>query len=365
MAIDESNLVTLVADGLEYGGWKSVEISAGIERQARDFTLGVTWRWPGSGEAPARIRSGSRCQVRIGADLVLTGYAYAAPVSYDARQVSVGASGRSLTSDLIDCSAARGQWRGQSVAAIVTALASPYGLSVVDQTVDALVVADHQTEPGETVFASIDRLLNMSALLSTDDERGRVVIAALGSAGRATDALELGVNVLGASAPLDFTGVFSEYECIGQQAGTDEVYGADAAEVRGTAADSRIGRYRNLTVKPSGQVSPAMAARRAAWERESRMGKALATEYEVQGWRQSDGRLWVPNSFVRVKDSVIGFDRDMLIGEVTYSLDERGTRTRLSVAPPGAYSPKPKKPKKSKGGGDSFEYLLPADWDKS
>lgn len=254
MATDSSSQVTLVADGLEYGGWKSVEISAGIERQARDFTLGITWRWPGSGESPARIRPGSRCEVRIGVDLVLTGYVYSAPVSYDARQVSVGVAGRSLTSDLIDCSAARGQWRGQSVASIVAALAAPYGLSVIDQSGDGLTVADHQTEPNETAFASIDRLLDMSALLSTDDEYGHVVIARLGSGGQATDALELGVNVLSASAGLDFAGVFSEYECIGQQAGTDESFGADAAEVRGSTVDDRIDRYRNLTVQPQGQV---------------------------------------------------------------------------------------------------------------
>ncbi|MGS1116868.1 phage baseplate assembly protein [Castellaniella sp. UC4442_H9] len=364
--MDDRNHVTLTADGREYGGWKSVSIAAGIERQARSFDLAITWRWPGSGAAPARIRNGSRCEVHIGADLVVTGYAYAAPVSYDATQVMTSVSGRSLTSDLVDCSAARGQWRGQSVAAIVRALAAPYGLVVVDQGGDGLTVADHQTEPGETVFASIDRLLQMSALLSTDDAQGRVVIAALGAAGSATDALQLGVNVLSGSAPLDFSDVFSAYECVGQRAGTDDVFGEAAAEVRSAVSDDRVERYRNLTVQPSGQVTPPMAARRVAWERESRMAKALATEYVVQGWRQSDGRLWVPNQFVRVRDSMIGFDRDMLVGEVTYTLDDQGMKTRLSVAPPGAYSPEPKAPKKGKKGkgGDAFEYLLPENWEK-
>ena len=362
--MDELNRVTLLADGLEYGGWKSVSISAGIERQARDFTLGITWRWPGSGDQPARIKPGSKCEVKIGSDLVLTGYVYATPVSYDARQVTVGVAGRSLTSDLIDCSAARGQWRGQSIAAVISALAAPYGLSVVDEAGDGLVVADHQTEPGETVFASIDRLLEMSALLCTDDPQGRVVLAKLGSAGQAADAIELGVNVLSGSTGLDFSGVFSQYECIGQQSGTDDTFGADAAEVQSKVEDDRVSRYRNLTVQPQGQVSPAMASKRVTWERESRMGKALMAEYELQGWRQSDGSLWRPNQFVRVRDSMTGFDRDMLIGAVTYTLDERGTRVRLSVAPPGAYSPEPKSPnKKGKKGSDSFEYLLPSDWD--
>lgn len=363
MAFADRDEVTLVADGLEYGGWTSIEISAGIEQLARDFTLDITWRWPGSGDSPARIRRGSRCEVRLGADLVVTGFVYANPVSYDAQQISVGVSGRSLTSDLVDCSAARGQWRGQTVARIVAALAAPYGLAVVDQVGDAMRIADHQTEPGETVFDSIDRLLSMSALLCTDDAAGRIVLARLGAGGQASDALELGVNVLAGSAPLDFARVFAEYECIGQRAGTDEAFGAEAAEVRGLATDVRLGRYRNLTVTPQGQMSASMAAKRASWERESRAAKALATEYEVQGWRQGDGRLWVPNQFVRVRDSVIGFDRDMLIGAVSYIRDERGTRARLSVAPPDAYASAPAQ-QKSAGSGDSFEYLLPSDWEK-
>nr|WP_240631473.1 hypothetical protein [Alcaligenes aquatilis] len=57
--------------------------------------------------------------------MVLTGYAYATPIEYDARQITVGVAGRSLTSDLVDCSAARGQWRGQTVAAVVAAWLRP------------------------------------------------------------------------------------------------------------------------------------------------------------------------------------------------------------------------------------------------
>ncbi|WP_369603897.1 phage baseplate assembly protein, partial [Klebsiella quasipneumoniae] len=48
--MDQSNIVTLSAGGYDYAGWKSVRISAGLERQARDFELGITWSWPGGGD---------------------------------------------------------------------------------------------------------------------------------------------------------------------------------------------------------------------------------------------------------------------------------------------------------------------------
>lgn len=41
------NRVLLTVDGQDYGGWKSVEISADLERQFRTFKLDVTWQWPG------------------------------------------------------------------------------------------------------------------------------------------------------------------------------------------------------------------------------------------------------------------------------------------------------------------------------
>ncbi|MDF9756795.1 phage baseplate assembly protein [Pseudomonas hunanensis] len=366
--MDYQNAVTLSVNGLDYRGWKKVSISAGIERQARDFRLGVTWSWPGQvQEIP--VRQGDRCEVRIGADLVLTGWVFGTPISYDARSVERSVAGRSLTADLVDCSAVNkpGQWRGQSVQKIVQALAEPYGVRVLSEVVETTKLADHQIEPGETAFESIDRLLTLSRLLSTDDARGRVVIIKPGSAGRAVDRLELGQNLLTGSAELDFSGVFSEYRVTGQRSGTDTDYGAAASEVKAGVTDPRATRRRVLLIHESGQMTPELAQARANWERGSRMGKALTVRYKIQGWRQSTGALWVPNMIVRVVDPLIGIDRDMLISEIEYVLDDTGTVANIVVGPPDGFDPEPKDPHKSrklkKGGkADNFEYLIPADW---
>lgn len=368
--MQDPNAVTLSVDGLDYRGWKNVRIAAGIERQARDFSLDVSWQWHASGEA-IPIRQGAVCEVRIGADLVLTGHVYATPVDYDARQITRGVSGRSLTADLVDCAAINepGQWRGQSVQRIVQALASPYRVKVRSEVGETSALTDHTIEPGETAFASIDRLLTLSRLLSTDDPAGGLVIVRPGSAGRAVDRLEVGENVLSCRAPLDFSGVFSEYRCVGQRAGDDEAFGVDAAEVSATATDPRAARRRVMLIQQSGQLTPELAAARVNWERGSRIGKALQLTYRVQGWRQSNGALWVPNLVVRVVDPILGLDRDLLISEVEYNLGRDGTIATLTVAPAEAFEPEPADPHKArklkKGGkSDNFEYLLPADWEK-
>lgn len=366
--LDTANAVSLTVDGLDYGGWKSVSISAGLERQARDFNLAITWRWPGQAVS-IPIRQGAKCMVRIGGDLILTGWVFATPISYDDKQITLSISGRSLTADLVDCAAVNkpGQWKNQGVLSIVKALAAPYGLAVRSEIAETGKLSDHTIEPGETAFESIDRLLTLFRVFSTDDAKGMVVLAKPGSEGRAVDALELGKNVLKANAELDFSTVFSEYRVLGQRSGTDDEFGEQAAEVAAAVSDDRTTRKRVLIIHESGQMTSALAQSRANWERGQRMGKALGTTYTVQGWRQSNGALWRHNMLVRVVDPVIGFDRDMLIAEVTYSLGPEGTITTMLVGPPDGFEPEPHDPHKDrklkKGGkADNFEYLLPADW---
>lgn len=372
MQEDDINRVVLTVNGVDYSGWLSVSISAGVERQARDFTLAITRTWPGAQVAPRLVQPGDVCEVSIGPDKLLTGYVYALPVRYDDQSMSFGVAGRSLTSDLVDCAADNrpGQWRGQTVRQIVTALAAPYGIKVVSEVGDGGVIADHQIQPGDTVFQSIDSLLRKSLLLSTDDEQGRLVLVRPGSGGRCADALELGKNILTADAPLDFSQTFSEYVCKGQRSGSNHDFGKATNELSARVSDPRVPRKRVMMVQESGQMTVEMCRQRVEWERSSRMGKALAVSYTVAGWRQSNGVLWRHNAAVRVIDSAIGFDRDMLITEVEYRLDENGMKTRLSVAPPEAVDPEPADPlkaRKKKGktkNGDEFEYLVAADGGK-
>lgn len=370
--MDPLDTVTLSAGGYDYAGWKSVRITPGLERQARDFELAITWSWPGNGDVPVRIRPGEAVEVRIGTELILTGYVSSAPIQYDSENVNLSITGKSRTGDLVDCAAINspGQWRGQSVQSIVAALAGEYGISVVDDSGLAQAIDDHSIEPGETAFESIDRLLTLSRLFSTDDGRGRLVIAAPGSAGRAADRLVLGENILTGDTQMDFSNVFSEYISRGQRSGTDTTFGVAATEVEAQISDDRIGRRRVKVIQQSGQLTAAIARARVEWERANAISKALAVTYKHQGWRQSNGQLWRHNMIVRVVDPIMGFDRDMLITEITYELGEQGTLALLSVAPPDGFLPEPndayEKRKLRKGKKtDNFEYLIPADYKPS
>ena len=405
----EENRVRLLVGGEEFGGWLSVRIETGIERQARSFDLEVTDVWPGATEIPRRIRPGDACELYIGTDRVATGYVDGTPIRYDGRSVTVAVRGRSKTADLVDCcpiqgstgsgggsggadskkgwgalgltaidgttarsSTARpvkanakggsgGQWGGQQLQQIAADMAAPYGVKVVAE-VDTGAPIAHQVQQGETVFESIDRMLRARHVLATDNALGELVFVVAGSGGKAGTKIEAGVNVLEAETELDYKKVFSEYICKGQRSITsqtteeseegDDVESAVTTSVgtSASATDSRMGRRRVLVLKQSGQADEGTCEDRVKFERAHRAAKALETTYTVAGWRQADGSLWLQNQQVRVVDSIIGFDTDMLIAEVHYYLDERGMRTELKVGPLDGYvAAAQKKEKKAKG----------------
>lgn len=365
--MNDRNAVRLRVDGMEYAGWKSVSITAGIERQARDFSLSVTDRWPGlQAGVTRRIRPGALCEVFIGDDLVLTGFVDATPISYDGRQVTVGVTGRSKTADLVDCSAINspGQWRGLRIEAIAAELAKPYGITVRSEVDTGAPVADHQVQQGETVAESLDRILRIRRLLATDTPTGELVIIRIGAGRTATDLVLGGEkgNIREANVPLDFKDRYSEYVCKGQRAGDDDAYGESVSGESASSTDAAIARRRVLVFKQSGQADEGTCRDRVDYERAVRTGKSLAASYTVAGWRQGDGSLWLPNTTVHVRDALVGFDRDMLISEVQYRLDESGQTAVLKVAPPEAFHPAAWKKKASKGGKDDAGVSSVDEW---
>ncbi|MCW8918905.1 MAG: contractile injection system protein, VgrG/Pvc8 family [Gammaproteobacteria bacterium] len=333
--------VVLVVDGREYGGWKSIGIEAGIDRVAREFRLGVTSRYPGQAVA-TRVVPGDQCQAYIDSDLVLSGYVDGTPIDYGSDQFAVGVVGRSKTGDLVDCSAVHssGQWQQAKVERVSADLARPFGVAVKAEVPTGAVIANHKLQYGETAFESIDRLISQRALLATDDAEGKLLLTRAGT-NRAADALELGVNIKAASAPLDFRDCYSEYRVTGQRAGSDVDYGQAVSSIGATAKGVGVNRYRPLLLQLDGPATPGSCKDRAVWEAGYRRGSGYAVTYTVQGWRQSNGALWLPNMLTHVRDSVIGYDAEMLISAVAYVLDDQGAQVRLSVAPLSAYQLNP------------------------
>lgn len=341
-----ASTISLTVGGRTYEGWTSARLTRSMEALAGSMELQLSDRWQGQAE-PWPITEESECTVRIGRQVMLTGYVdgVAFSISDSSREMSV--EGRDRAGDLVDCSAVLSKWElqaGSAVQRIAEVLAEPFGVAVRVQ--DGLVlqplVNKVTVDPGDTAWEALEKVCRVAGVLAVSDGQGGLVLTRAGST-RATTALVLGENILAGSSSFTASGKFRTYKVVGQKAGTDQDFGLEACSVLGEAVDAGVKRTsRVLLVRAESMVSRAQARTRAQWEAAVRAARAATAQLTVSGWLQADGRPWPVNALVAVKAPQLAIEGDMLITEAVFNLDgSSGTTTQLSLKRPDAYKPEP------------------------
>lgn len=326
----------LKVNGTFYGGWKSLRVTRSIEQVAGTFDLGVTDGWSVEPTA-SPIRPGQTCELLLDGAPVITGYVDDVEPGFDPDSHDIRVAGRDKTGDLVDCAAVLkgGQWASAKLERIANDLCAPFGIAVRGEVDTGKAIA-HKIEPGETAFECLERAARMKAVLLVSNAAGDLVIT---RAGKTLLPVELvqGKNLLAGRAKFSWRERFSTYTVKGQEVGRDEYHGIDAAQPAATFADSVVSRYRPKVVLAETHGTGATFRDRAEWEANVRAGRGNRGTVTVQGWRREDGPLWMPNALVRVRSPLLRIDADVLIVGCTWILDERGTRTELSIARPEAF----------------------------
>ena len=172
-------------------------------------------------------------------------------------------------------------------------------------------------------------------MLLVADGRGGLVITRA-STQRIATPLVLGENLKAGSATLSWRDRHSRIVVKGQAAGSDSSTPAQNAQPRAEASDPEITRHRPLIVIAEEQGDAGKLAERARWEAAVRMGRGNRATCTVQGWQHAAG-LWQPNRLVPVRDAWLGLDRDLLIVQVAFVVDEEGKRCELELCRPEAF----------------------------
>jgi prophage tail gpP-like protein len=365
MAAPDSTL-TIVVAGRRFGGWLDVQVSRGVEAAAASFDISCTQRWPGADER-FELEEGQSCEVWIGADKVLTGYIDVVDIERQADSASCKIAGRSKTCDLVDCSPDFEvvEFAGQDIAAIARKLAQPFGVEVVAQS-SAPALPLSAAQKGETVWKLVERLARQRQLLVMDDPEGRLVLARL-AAELADDSLVYPSDGLKRiSTKRDSSKRFSVYRVKAQagtatrwaDAGSDDTVSAAeaAAHVTGEFFDRGVKRYRPKTILAEGAAKKEGADKRAEWECRRNIGKALRIAAQRVDWRQSSGKLWVPNLLVPVKIDAAKVDARLAIATVSYRKSGEGTLCDLELVPPEALTPEPPEAAAAAGGGGTVRW---------
>lgn len=321
--------------GNRIGGWTQVRVTRSIEELAAAFSVGYVL--PLAEKRRSAVPLGVGCSVRLGGQTLVTGYVEGGTSEYDKENFRVEVSGRSRAGDLVDCTAKHesGVWRGQTVTAIATDLCKPFGVSVSAAADVGQPLGYFALNTGESVFEALGRCARMRALLVTSTPSGGVVITRAGV--RRTGAVvRYGENVLRGAVHVDTKGRFSQYEVLAQSTGEDDVPGE--CEAGALVLDAGVGRFRPLVLMAEASDNdPDALEKRAQWERSVRAGKSRRFSYTVAGWTFGQGRIWEPNTMVRLVDERLGVERDLLISSVTLSAGDDGKTTELELLPRGAF----------------------------
>ena len=342
MVKEQDNTVSMLINGNRYHGWLSVEISTVLMNLAREFTLSVT-RNNVDGKVNIPFQSGDEVQVMVGSDKLITGYVDKVEVGYDSDKIDITVSGKSKTVDLMECNIPLGKphaWRNVPVTQILGDLAAYYGIKVVDK-VGLKDKSTLEVAPNEKIGDSIIKLLKKHSLLITDDADGNLVIFSVEKAEQSTDALVLGQNIWKGKRVVDVSNVFSDYAFLGQAKNADSTQSVKANQMK-SAAHNEGSRTRWSVQTASGAARQDLLNKRAMLTRNYTVGNADTYTYTVQGWRQSDGKLWTVGTKVVIQDGFVTFPDESskneksgvknvrkLISKVVYRISSSGTTSEI------------------------------------
>ena len=332
--------VELEVAGKIYAGWTSVSVTRALNRIASSFEFtaenGVA--------AMYDIPLSAACRVLFDGKAVLSGFVDEIRPRYSATTHEVSFAGRSKTCDLADCSAvvSGGQFLGEKVSSIISAVVSPFGVPLRFSGSDP-VVPDWQIEVGETVHGVVERAARIAGLVYTDDGDGALVMKPLSSSSAAAE-LVLSVsdgdktNVLSASARYSSRETFRDYVVKSQTAGSDFLGGEDITAIEGKATDANVLRYRPLVVIAEKAMDAETAERRAEYERAFRRGRATSLSYAVRSWQNGSGKPWQVGDMVSVRDDFLRAYGSLVVSEVSFQFSAAsGETVSLKLSPPDAF----------------------------
>jgi prophage tail gpP-like protein len=349
MIAPDAEELTIKTGGKTLGGWQEIHVVRGVERLPSAFYIRMTERFPGQLEEISAT-PGATCEISMSGDLLLTGYIDRYLPRIDKGQHSVLLMGRSKPEDLVDSSLFGeiiGGWNLQvsTLKEAAERISKPFGIEVSAPDGDFPLPPPQNfpINPGMTAGQLLEELARTTGSLVWDDPRGRLVISAVGT-GRAGSALVEGTNVEAASLTLSMDGRFSDYIVIvlGQNFLTGTTFRNHLAHVVDPGVKA-LGRYRTRIIPwEAPDQDGSYSDNRALWEAARRFGRGNIVQVKVTGWRDGTGKLWAPNSVVRVKLPSCKVDRDLVISEVAWERGpEMGTTAQLTCMPKEGLVPQP------------------------
>lgn len=300
----------IVADGVDLSGeYTSCEVERALDSFAHRFRFDV----PGD-LGLLYLTTGMQVTINRGAELLVSGVINRVTHRFAARELMTSIEGRSITADLVDCSAThrtgKGTWSNCSARAIIADLCEPFGI-LVDTSADkdTITAATKTTyprfniEPGETVFGAIDRVCKGRGLLPITRPDGALLLVRKIKgldidtfSAKVFQKLGLAVPVrrIGRNRVISHERSFDESERHSVYSTSVVTYGPQDASYSANVNDGAIKRFRPLVLVPDIPLSPEATKVWLQWQTNVRYGRSQRYRFSVSGTGFNDTESFVP-----------------------------------------------------------------------
>jgi prophage tail gpP-like protein len=335
--------------GEAFTGWIEGSVTRTIDQFVPSFELLYSDRWA-EADAPRKIQVWDPCKLAFGQQhLLMTGYVDSVNGDLQKDALTIRASGRARTEDLVDCSVrhATGHWRNRTLLQIATELCDPFDITVaIDDTVattNAVPFERVEADDGESPYDLLQRLCNVRGVLALTTAEGDVRLTRIQHQHLSTlrTVILPTAETLSRSWRVETGDLFSEYFLRTQTGRKKNENGRRAALESYSVRDLSVPRSRPKVLSSDQSARLTELQDHAVWERNTRHGRAVRINYQLPGYLAPDGDVWEPGMLVRVGDDEIGIHDTLVCASVFTQVDKDNVFTRLELTEIESYSTEP------------------------
>jgi prophage tail gpP-like protein len=332
--------VSLYVNGNRFSDWIEVSIKHSINSLSSQFDLTVAP--PKVDLSKLGLRPNDECRLEVDGRPVITGYVDSVSLSVSGSSVGYSISGRSKTSDLVDCSYRDKTHSFENISpiALIKKIASKFNIRVASN-LSLKNLKQFSISPGESAWESISKIVSKYGLIVYPNGTGGLVI---------TDETEgiFNAHIIDSeNAPsfnISFDGSqrFSEYYVVSQAPTDDFFNGENANQSEGMATDSYTKRYRPLIIEAETGSDSSSAKDRAQFEASRRAAESTRISVSMPSWINEENELWAINKEVQITCNYFGLKNYALISSVELKKTAGSESVSIELENVNAYLKQPK-----------------------
>jgi prophage tail gpP-like protein len=335
-----------------YEGWTDISIKKSLENLSGSFSIGMTQLFNTTNTINGfTIREGDKCLITIDEKPIINGYIDTLNINYSKNSHSIQITGRDKTADLVDSSLMETADLNAPYTAkqLVENTLRKLGLQNDIKVIDNINVGNYEENfdagAGKNAWKQLDKYLQKKSIFATVNTDGNIVLFR-GSFGQTNNSLFNLIqggnvnNILRGSRSGDFSKRFNKISVLSQSQSlsSDGIFyeqGGDSF----SAIDSKIRSSRQLELVANANLTSEECKNLADFQKNIRQARGSNYTYQVQGFKQTNGDLWLPNYEVFVQDEFFGLQDNFLIKSVVLSKNkDNGTTTNIELVDKLAYT---------------------------